>query len=96
MSFSETLQQEIESLQKIYADLVKELQLKAEQIKLRKTDESQKKYQELLMLMQLVQETHLKVQAAQLADKTLTASLQKLTKLLEEQKKTISEQAVEL
>ena len=93
---AETLQQEIESLQKIYADLVKELQLKAEQIKLRKTDESQKKYQELLMLMQLVQETHLKVQTAQLADKTLTASLQKLTKLLEEQKKIVSEQAVEL
>ena len=38
-----TLQQEIESLQKISADLLKELQLKAEQIKLRKSDKTQEK-----------------------------------------------------
>lgn len=75
-----TLQQEIESLQKIYSELLKELQLKAEQIKLQQSSNRQEKYQELLMLMQLVKEIKLKIEAAELADKTLTLSLSKLSK----------------
>lgn len=92
----ETLQQEIESLQKIYADLLKELQLKAEQIKIRKSDKTQEKYQELLMLMQLVKETKLKIEAAALADKTLTVTVLKTAKLLEELKKLAAVQEKEL
>ena len=91
-----TLQQEIESLQKIYADLLKELQLKAEQIKLRKSDKTQEKYQELLMIMQLVKETKLKIEAAQLADKTLTVSILKTNKILDELKKETASQEQEL
>ena len=91
-----TLQRQIESLQKIYADLLKELQLKAEQIKLRQSDTTMEKYQELLMLMQLVQETKLKIEAAQLADKTLTVTLLKINKLLVELKKEAIVQETEL
>ncbi|MBE6403717.1 MAG: hypothetical protein E7039_08365 [Lentisphaerae bacterium] len=91
-----TLQQEIESLQKIYADLLKELQLKAEQIKLRKSDKTQEKYQELLMLMQLVKEIKLKIEATTLADKTLTAAILKTDKLLAELKKETAKQELEL
>ena len=81
------LQQEIESLQKIYADLLKELQLKAEEIKLRKSDKTREKYQELLLLMQLVRENQIKCEALKTADKTLTVSILKTGKLLEEIKK---------
>ncbi|MBO5923085.1 MAG: hypothetical protein J6Q81_01095 [Lentisphaeria bacterium] len=92
----ETLQQEIISLQKVYADLLKELQLKAEEIKLRKNSNIDSKYKELLLLMQLVQDTRLKIEAARLADKTLTAALQKLNQKLELLKKEALQQEREL
>ena len=92
----EKLQQEIISLQKVYDELVKELQLKADEIKLRRNSDADSKYQELLLLIQLVKETRAKADAARLADKTLTAALQKLNKLHDELKETAQLQELEL
>ena len=91
-----TLQQEIESLQKIYAQLLKELQLKSEEIKLLKSDKTAEKYQEILMLMQLAKETRLKIEAAKLTDKTLTIAIRKTGKTVEEISKANTKQDLEL
>ncbi len=91
-----TVIEELESLQKIYAELLKTIQLQAEQIKLKKQSTIDEKLQEIVLLQQLLDSTKVKLEAAKLQEKTLTSMLQKTRTVINELERKTLEQKITL
>ncbi len=91
-----TVIEELESLHKIYAELLKNIQLQQEQIKLKKQGTLDKRFQETVLLQQLLEKTKLELAAEMLQEKTLDALLQKTNIAIKDLEKKTLDQKIRL
>ena len=84
------IQQEIESLKTVLAELQRQIQTKNEILRLQKLEKTDEKIRELMIFTQTLKDLQLKKQALQLAEKTLSKTLTKLVTSLQDMEKKFS------